>query len=485
MKIIRTLPALFASFLGLIVAVPHLQAQLTWTGGTTNASDFSNYTGTLGTPPYDFIFDTATNTTGLTGSPGSANNLTFSGAGRPTYSFDEASLNLAGNITVTGSAAEITFGSNYAFILSNNSHSIDVGGANVEIWGPIAGGGSAGIAKYGYGYLTLGGYNSFSGGVKIHDGTLLLGSSSYYSSFWNGDGYTIIDYGPVGSSSSILKLDAGTTLGLAASGGSYSLSNNIGLCFTGLVNVDTGDGGDLTLNGTISGSSTLNVAGYGSLTLNGSNTYTGGTTVNSGAILNLGSDSNIDGSIISSPVGTGTLTLNGGSEIDNLTVGTITLANNIVLSGGYDNYAHVEEESADFKLTGQITGMGGIDWCTTSILTLTNANNTFSGGIDMREGMLLLGASSIGTPGNATAGPVGTGGIIMYGDSTLGVAPLAGSITLHNNIQINSDTEFPAYFDASNGNLTLLGGISGTGVLQITGTGAVTLTGNNTFSGDL
>ena len=50
------------------------------------------------------------------------------------------------------------------------------------------------------------------------------------------------------------------------------------------ITLTTGDSGDDTISGVISGSGALTKAGSGTLTLSGSNTYTGSTTLSAGLI---------------------------------------------------------------------------------------------------------------------------------------------------------------------------------------------------------
>ncbi len=228
--------------------------------------------------------------------------------------------------------------------------------------------------------------------------------------------------------------------------------------------------------------------GDGTLVLNGDNTFSGGVTVKAGELV-LGSSMDVEH--IHGPVGTGTLTLYGGSYLTP-GVANVKLANAIVLTEyNDDSLVHIDEDDStnNLTLTGMISGTGGLDWCTEGTLTLTNAGNTFSGGdggvsVDLRAGKLLIGASSTATWDGSytvTSGPVGTGTLALYDDTTLGVVPLSGAQTLHNTIYLASDGTVT--FDTSGGDLTLLGDIIGESEVVKTGSGILTLGGTGDFSG--
>jgi hypothetical protein len=86
----------------------------------------------------------------------------------------------------------------------------------------------------------------------------------------------------------------------------------------------------------------------------------------------------------------------------------VTLPNPIVLNATFDND---DGGSYGLTLTGPISGGSEIEWCAPGAITLTNATNSFSGGIDMREGILVATAN----------GAVGTGTITLDSGTTLDV----------------------------------------------------------------
>ncbi len=140
--------------------------------------------------------------------------------------------------------------------------------------GVIAGDGGS-VIKTGCGDLTLSGQSTFTGGFTLQEGALLIGASSTI------DCSGIITSGPAGTGT--LKLETGTTLGVADSG-SYTLHNAIDLgCFSGTVKIDTVCG-DLTLVGVITGTAGITKAGPGTLTLEGHNQFYGDFKVQGGTV---------------------------------------------------------------------------------------------------------------------------------------------------------------------------------------------------------
>ena len=327
-------------------------------------------------------------------------------------------------------------------------------------------GAKATLEKTGAGTLTLSNSsNQYSGATTITTGTLALGGNN-----------AIPD-------TSRVTVAAGSIFNLA------NFDTRIdGLSGAGTITLGTGKltliGEDSsTFSGLITGAGRLTQSGSGNLTLSGANTFTGGLELEDG-YLYFGSSSSVTGATITSgPIGTGMLAVNDDNTFG-ITAGNITLHNKIELSGYYDANVTTGDDymaASNLTLAGLITGTNGLYKYGYGSLTLTGAN-TFSGGLTVSTDSLLLGASSTGAVGAVTAGPVGTGTLTLDNDTTLGIATGTGATTLHNSIEL-SYTYDPQLIDTTNGNLTLLGTISGSGGLNKIGTGSLTLSGANIFTG--
>jgi autotransporter-associated beta strand protein len=145
------------------------------------------------------------------------------------------------------------------------------------------------------------------------------------------------------------------------------------------------DSDSTTYSGVLGGAGgSLTVAGIGTLTLTGANTYTGGTTV-SGGQLNLNN---------ASAIGTGGLTLKGGA-FDNTSGSAITLASN-----------PAETWIGNFTFNGSSglnLGTGVVTLASNSQVTV-NANTLTVGGAIVGSGLSLTkaGAGTLSIPGGST-----------------------------------------------------------------------------------
>ncbi|HZZ20974.1 MAG TPA: autotransporter-associated beta strand repeat-containing protein [Opitutaceae bacterium] len=213
----------------------------------------------------------------------------------------------------------------------------------------------------------------------------------------------------------------------------------------------------------------------GYLVMSADSSYTGGTFVNGGTLGLATSSFGTPGDIFGGPVGTGTLTLANGTTLVPY-LDDITLANEVALTSGTVTFG--DSNSYGLTLNGTISGSGGIAYTEYSTLTLTGSN-TFSGGLEMESGQLSLGSSTIGSPGDFTSGPVGTGTLKM--DENTSIALDGQDVTLANNIVLNGDYDYTEMAVEDSHSLTLTGAICGTGGIYWGSTGTLELSGNNTF----
>ncbi|MFG1453793.1 autotransporter-associated beta strand repeat-containing protein [Xanthobacter sp. V2C-8] len=374
--------------------------------------------------------------------------------------------------------------------------------------------GAGTLEKTGAGTLSLTGANTYTGGTTISAGTLQLGS--------------------------------GGTSGAIAG----NVTNNSALVFN--------RSDDVTFSGVISGTGTVGKSGAGTLTLSGANTYSGATTVTSGTLrissaAALGATS--AGTSVASgatllldnpSVGSSTLTFNaepltlagtgvGGNGA--LQTASFNVTSFIGFSGPITLAADtlIKNAGPQLELTGDVTasganltlagnswtkfygklalGSGGIEVTegTASLLgastytgeTLVNggtlvignsqALGATSGGTSVASGSMLVLENAAGIAVGAEAltlsGAGAFGGIYGALVNSTGANSMAGAITLAADIKIMS----------MSGNLTLSGGISGTGKsLELasqggsgvisgvinTGSGGVTVSGGTwTFTG--
>ena len=131
---------------------------------------------------------------------------------------------------------------------------------NDTISGIISGDGS--LTKAGSGTLTLSAANTYTGDTTISAGKLTVSGTL-------ADSTDVINSGTY-------DLDTTDTIQSLSGTGAVELASGITLT--------TGDSGDDTISGVISGAAALIKVGSGTLTLSGSNTYSGSTTISAGTI---------------------------------------------------------------------------------------------------------------------------------------------------------------------------------------------------------
>ncbi len=237
---------------------------------------------------------------------------------------------------------------------------------------------ATGLTKAGAGTLTLSGANTFTGGVNITAGALLLGSPGALNA--------------TPGSENAVTFTTNSTGTLALDGQSVVIANLATRATPGTPVVENADPAAATLTvgnsanssgvfaGTIQdgaggGALSLLKAGSGTLTLAGANTYSGGTTISSGTL----------------QVG------NGG------TAGSLG-------SGAVADAAHLVFNRSDTCVASQaISGAGGLTQIGAGTLILTGAN-TYSGGTTVSAGTLSV-AGSLNASGALAVG----GGTFSFG----------------------------------------------------------------------
>ena len=188
----------------------------------------------------------------------------------------------ATNTTVSIDAGDV---SPAGVVFTNSTKNYTVTGASAII-------GAGGITKSGSGRTEIVTVNTFTGAVTISGGTLAA--------------YSVANAGLASA------LGAGTDISI--SGATLEYTGGTGettdrpITISGIAAIQVGNGSDVTLSGTISGSGDLTKAGLGTLIVSGENSYAGNTVI-SGGVLQVG-DVSATGTL-----GAGTAVTNNGELI--------------------------------------------------------------------------------------------------------------------------------------------------------------------------
>jgi autotransporter-associated beta strand protein len=334
-----------------------------------------------------------------------------------------------GSIDASGSGS-LTFSNTGPVALSGTgARSLTLTGGNTEanLFAPVLGdnGGSTSLIKTGTGTWVLTATNSYSGGTAINGGTLQvsadtnLGAATGPLSFNGGTLATTASFisartttlnagggtfdvapartltlsGAIGGAGALTKADTGTLVLTATNsysgstiiaGGALQLGDGItngsivgNVANSGTLVFDPATGTTMSFGGVISGNGAVNQIGTGTTILTGTNTYTGGTTITAGT-LQLG-NGGTTGDLLGNVSDNGTLTFN--------------------RSGAKKNFA------------GVISGSGSLIKLGSDTLELA-ADNTYSGGTTIEEGILVAG---VPVAGQATSFALGTGDVNLVG----------------------------------------------------------------------
>lgn len=406
--------------------------------------------------------DTASNSnatlTGTVGNGTSSGQLVKTGAGTLTLSgtnnYSGGTRVAAGRLAVTNGAAlgsgTLQLADATTLAMSGGTHlanvvvlvgdtTLDVAAGSATLGGIVRDGAGSGVlTKVGTGSLTLGGANLYSGGTNIRSGAVLLGHDQ-------------------AAGTGVVSMAGGTRLGFSQSG--VTLANQLAL--QGMVTVTADSNQTALISGDVvdaASAGTLVKSGAGTLTLSGNNRYSGGTSVHQGT-LRVESDGAL-GSGGLSMQGAGTLALSGTA----LSLGnavTLSDTNRVVVWPGSATLAGVIEDGAH---AGALVKSGA------GRLVLANAN-TFSGGLVVENGLLLL--------GHDTA--AGSGTLAMNEWTELGVTQagldIANAMTLQGDVRVNTGTGMDTGLSG------VIGDGSSAGRLVKVGDGTLTLANANHYSG--
>jgi autotransporter-associated beta strand protein len=217
-----------------------------------------------------------------------------------------APLILEGNYTFADNGANVGDLLSFGGAISSGvvgTHTLTIAGnGNTNMNGVIAGAGTIAVAKSGSGTLTLGASNTFTGGVTINAGTLVVGNAGALNSATpNAVVFGASSTGTLTLSGHNVTVGGLTTNAVtgtplvqnaSAAPAILTINNSASNTYAGVIQDGIGAGA-LSLKKNLSGA----------LTLAGVNTYSGGTTLLAGTLI----------SATTGSLGSGPVTLNGGT----------------------------------------------------------------------------------------------------------------------------------------------------------------------------
>ena len=379
--------------------------------------------------------------------------------------------------------------------------------------------GTGSILKQNTGDFTLGASNSFTGGIRIERGAILVSSDANLGA------------APGSPSASFITMNntAGSNLASLVATESFTMNSNRGITLQSSANsnsyfIGVASGKTLTYGGIITGPGNLVKNQDGTLSLSGSNTFTGGVFIDRGTL-----------EITAGTLGSGTLELGttGGdtAQAATLSIGAsgLTMARNMTVNTGGNrtlsfaqasgesavsgtltlnrNFAvNVSNASATGNLTGAISGSNRIfkDGAGTLVLSGSKA---FSGQTQIGNGIVIANNSnSLGTGNTGTitrgidigvsndaatstnASLLATNGVTIA--QSIYVAPNnsgairsiglsgAGSAVFSNEIFLGGNLSLAA----GSGNITVSGALISSGGINAA-SGLSILTANNSYTG--
>ena len=330
--------------------------------------------------------------------------------------------------------------------------------------------GNGGINKYGAGYLTLSGSNTYTGPTGIYNGTLQAttlangGSNGSIGASTNAAANIVLNGGSLRYIGTGESSDRLFTLGTSAShiyssgNGALTLSNTGAIAYSGSGTRSLEIRGNynginvfapVLADGTGGATSIIaNCSGGGTWALTGANTYTGTTTITAGT-LSIG---------------------------NNGTTGAISNSSSVT-----DNATLQFYRSNTYTYTGAITGSGAVTQAGSGTTNLSSTSNAWAGATTVSAGTLQLGASGV-IPDGAGKGNVSLTGTLDLNGYSEGINGLSGAGT------VTSGAAGSPVLTVGNSNAasTFSGAIvngSGTVALTKAGSGTLTLAGTNTFTG--
>jgi fibronectin-binding autotransporter adhesin len=435
-----------ATFGGLITGGSITKVLTKRGGGTLTLTEPTNGFGQRVAIEDGAISVASLSSSGLTSALGSGLDVTLGGLGTQ------------GALVYTGPTAEIS----RPIVLNLGGGAVQITNTTTQLtlFAPISGAGN--LVKVGAGSLLLLGQNTWSGNLLIQAGELLTGG-----------------IGDVGVSSTV---GAGNLIALAPGaqltflgGSGQSGSTNRAVTISGGGTIETV--ADLTLRTGLGGTGELHKIGLGRLILAGMGTFTGTLSVEEGGLVLAKNDAltSAEGVEFDGP---GELELLASSELQRLRSGT---ALGRVKLGGFALTLRIPDSGIPSLFGGVIEGVSSLIKTGTGALTLTGGASTFTGGVEVRQGVLSFpDVANTGQPSS-----LGSGGAIRLGEGVaLGTLQFTGVGAATDRPLVVVGTGSLLVTNAA-GTLVLSGGISGNANLTKTGPGRLTITGANPLTGQL
>ena len=416
------------------------------------------------------------------------------GAGKSLTNNSGGNASYGGLTAISGGtgtwAGSVTFGSSARFGYDNNSVLVmsgSIGGSNTLL---ISGNDTAQnrtSVDTRYAVVISGTTNGYTGTTAVARGVLKIGADNALPTSTTLDirstalsaanDAAAFDLNGFNQTVAVLNSSA-----IAASSGSVGnasafLTNSSATTKTFTVNQATTG----TFYGIITGNLAFTKGGAGNLTLaptlvttaststTGTSTFSGDTFVSAGT-LTLGNANALFGSTFDT-ASTGTLSL---GTLSAATFGGLKNSGTFTLTNSGSAFTlSVGGNDVSSSFAGRLTGLGGLTKVGTGTLTLTGATSDYAGATTLAAGVLALNnANALPGSGNITF----TGGTLQYSGSN--TADLASRIV--------SSTSAIAV-DTNNQSVTWAGNLANTntGGLTKTGLGQLTLSGSNTFTGPI
>ena len=429
------------------------------------------------------------------------------------------SSSVGGNAFTLGGLSAASTGAGYDIQLQNTAGqaiALTAGSNNASTTYTASLSGNGSLTKAGTGALTLSGNNTYTGATTVNAGTLAVtGSLSATPAITiNGGTLSLDSTNAVAATTTITLANAsGTTFNVTANqtiGGLRGGGTGNGTtAISSLRTLTVQESGTQSYNGTITGAGRFQFNGSGGLTLAGvlsntggitissgnltlaaANTYTGGTTL-AGGVLNINNATALSSGMLT--ITGGTLGNTSGADI---TLGaiaqqwngdfayssvnrTLNLGTGLVTLGANRS---VTIQSGTLTVAGGISGTGlGITKTGNGTLRLQGANS-FTGGININEGTLVVsGGSAINDSVAVTIAD--TAGAALSVNSAESIASLRGGGANSGGVVIGSGVQFTI---SETGNQTFAGPLTGSGTLIKQAAGRMNLTNaSSTFSGQI